>query len=245
MLGKLNKRFLSYFHKNLGSHQRYAVNAKVGWACLPTDNKLVAFTLAEVLITLGIIGIVAAMTIPSLMQKTQDKELKVAWKKNYSVLNQVVMRMAVDNGGSIVGVFTSGSDMRDKFAQYLLKSKVCDDSIGQKCWAPDTKGLDNSTGVLDSGSSIMLNDGSLVQFWLNDSNCVSDWGTPPVYKRCGGGVVDVNGLKKPNVIGKDIFPFSVLDGRILPYGLKGDPYENTCNTSSEGDGCSALYLYND
>lgn len=40
-----------------------------------------AFTLAEVLITLGIIGVVAAMTIPTLMNKTNDAELKSAYKK--------------------------------------------------------------------------------------------------------------------------------------------------------------------
>ena len=50
--------------------------------------KLLAFTLAEVLIVLGIIGIVAEMTIPSLVKQTQDLEFKSAWKKAYSELNQ-------------------------------------------------------------------------------------------------------------------------------------------------------------
>ncbi len=41
------------------------------------------FTLAEVLITLGIIGIIAAMTIPTLLQNTDEAQLKTAWKKAY------------------------------------------------------------------------------------------------------------------------------------------------------------------
>ena len=47
-----------------------------------------AFTLAEVLITLGIIGVVAAMTLPSLINRTQKKELQAAFFKTYSELNQ-------------------------------------------------------------------------------------------------------------------------------------------------------------
>ena len=46
-----------------------------------------AFTLAEVLITLGIIGIVAAMTLPAIIQKQQDKITVTKLKKMYSVFN--------------------------------------------------------------------------------------------------------------------------------------------------------------
>ena len=49
-----------------------------------------AFTLAEVLITLGIIGVVAAMTIPTLMQKTNDKELVSGTLKMGSVLSNAL-----------------------------------------------------------------------------------------------------------------------------------------------------------
>ena len=53
-----------------------------------------AFTLAEVLITLGIIGVVASMTLPALIQKNNAKALEVAFKKSYSNLysafNQVI-----------------------------------------------------------------------------------------------------------------------------------------------------------
>ncbi len=48
--------------------------------------KKFAFTLAEVLITLGIIGIVAAMTLPSLIIRNQNKALEAGLKKNYSII---------------------------------------------------------------------------------------------------------------------------------------------------------------
>src|SRR5574344_935485 len=57
-----------------------------------------AFTLAEVLIVLGIIGIVAAMTIPTLMTKIQDREFKIAAKKAYSVTQAAMKQMNYDNG---------------------------------------------------------------------------------------------------------------------------------------------------
>lgn len=52
-----------------------------------------AFTLAEVLITLGIIGVVAALTMPSLINRTRNKELHTAFLKTYSELNQVAQNI--------------------------------------------------------------------------------------------------------------------------------------------------------
>ena len=57
-----------------------------------------AFTLAEVLITLGIIGIVAAMTLPALIQKKTNSEVEAKLKKIYSTMNQAIMLSEIDNG---------------------------------------------------------------------------------------------------------------------------------------------------
>lgn len=54
--------------------------------------RIMAFTLAEVLITLGIIGIVAAMTLPSVINKIQNKDKTARLKKFYSSINQAVNR---------------------------------------------------------------------------------------------------------------------------------------------------------
>lgn len=56
------------------------------------------FTLAEVLITLGIIGVVAAMTMPTLMNSTQGAQYKVAYKKALSAISQaIVLNIALDD----------------------------------------------------------------------------------------------------------------------------------------------------
>ena len=59
-----------------------------------------AFTLAEVLITLGIIGVVAALTLPSLIQKYQDQVLENQLKKMYSTISQGVQKAMADDGVS-------------------------------------------------------------------------------------------------------------------------------------------------
>lgn len=61
-------------------------------------TSVAAFTLAEVLITLGIIGVVAAMTIPTLIQKTTNLIVETKLKKIYSVMNQAIMLSELDNG---------------------------------------------------------------------------------------------------------------------------------------------------
>ena len=57
-----------------------------------------AFTLAEILITLGIIGIVAAMTLPTVINNTKAKELETQLKASYSILQQALQRMQADTG---------------------------------------------------------------------------------------------------------------------------------------------------
>lgn len=87
-----------------------------------------AFTLAEVLITLGIIGVVASMTIPNLMQKTNDKELVAAALKMETVLSNALKTMeAMDMVG--VDKFSDLTSFDTKFKQYLKTRRCSDHSI--------------------------------------------------------------------------------------------------------------------
>lgn len=60
--------------------------------------KNTGFTLAEVLITLAIIGVAAAMTIPNLLSQYRKKIVETRLAKFYSVINQVIIMSEVDNG---------------------------------------------------------------------------------------------------------------------------------------------------
>ena len=80
--------------------------------------------MAEVLITLGIIGIVAAMTLPTLIQKHKEQETVAKVKKFYSVISQAVMLARVEHGDVDTWDFagtTTGSNAQSNtnFANYI------------------------------------------------------------------------------------------------------------------------------
>lgn len=90
-----------------------------------------AFTLAEVLITLGIIGVVAALTLPSVVNNIKSRELHTSFKKCYSVLSQVVLKMREDMGDLdpliIEQEFADGGNapiMKEKMRSYLNCAKI-------------------------------------------------------------------------------------------------------------------------
>ena len=90
-------------------------------------TKRFGFTLAEVLITLGIIGVVAAMTIPTLISNTNGAQFKTGFKKALSTLNQaVVMNVALADSdfASIAGDETADTDYSDNSVSKILQDRV-------------------------------------------------------------------------------------------------------------------------
>jgi len=206
------------------------------------------FTLAEVLITLLIIGVIASIVIPGLIQDSQNAELKTAWKKAYSDLNQATMRLVADNGGNLKGLFSNDNSVRDNYLPYLSKIKSCDypNNFGN-CWHKMDGDCKNLKGVANtgwgSGSGVILNNGSLVRFRFNQSDCNDTGYGVPI---CGHIIMDINGYKGPNVTGKDIFAVYIQEKTIKPWGISGDTYQDDCKNltgSIVGLGCSAQYLY--
>lgn len=215
--------------------------------------KKTAFTLAETLITLAIIGIVAAITIPSLMQSTQDAELKSAWKKSYATLSNATTQIVNENGGSIAGVCPTNYDhdcIRNLYKPYLKYQKVCDSSQTEgNCWSKFGNfyfwdGIQvTSSDFGGSWSSLVLNDGSFILFINNSGDCTTSTFN---LERCGRISVDINGFKKPNKMGKDLFNIHLLKDKIKPYGTQGDSLEDKCEGSTglySGYGCATQYLY--
>ncbi len=68
------------------------------WNAFQIRNKAKGFTLSEVLITLGIIGVVASMTLPTLIAKYNKKQTAIAVKAAYSMLSQAILQSVADNG---------------------------------------------------------------------------------------------------------------------------------------------------
>ncbi|OGI24872.1 MAG: hypothetical protein A2287_08480 [Candidatus Melainabacteria bacterium RIFOXYA12_FULL_32_12] len=202
------------------------------------------FTLAEILVTLTIIGIIAALTIPSLIQNVQDEQYKAAWKKDFAVISQATMQILYNNGGTISNVFASYNNAKNEYKEYLNFITECNGgAVLGACWHPDTitlKGLDGSDfGGIDSDSSgLILSNGSYCIFTIRPA-CVGGF--------CGSILVDVNGSKNPNLIGKDIFRIDVTTTSIMPEGAPNSMLEgvagHTCSLDDSGYNCANEYLY--
>ncbi|MDD3149256.1 MAG: prepilin-type N-terminal cleavage/methylation domain-containing protein [Candidatus Gastranaerophilales bacterium] len=225
-------------------------------------NKI-GFTLAETLIVIAIIGIIASIVTPMLFGTTSDAELKAAWKKSYSDLTQATLMIIADNGGTLAGAFPGdNAGTEDLKNAYALKLNIIKDCSGtsafggtgsgataEGCWYSGANSWYylNNTGIGNiTNPGLILNNGSLVRFSVEKSNCSYVSGD---YTRCGWINIDINGFKKPNTIGKDIFAMSIISNALIPYGAKGlySPettcIENSTITSNSGYGCSAKYLY--
>lgn len=215
-------------------------------------NNKIAFTLAEILITLLIIGVISAIVLPTLINDTQDQQYKTAWRSAFATVSQAMSKALQDNAGSIKGLCASDSTsdcLKNTFLPYLSYVKNCTTSISLgNCWTSNAKWMDMSDVTTISGSSVILNNGTSLIFWLNTTNCNSNFGNYLV--RCGGAGIDINGLNAPNVVGKDIYFIHILENSIRPYGLNTgiykDVYVNSCVPSGAeaGKGCAAKYLYN-
>lgn len=195
-----------------------------------------AFTLAEVLITLGIIGIVAAMTIPTLIKNSQNAELKTAWKKAYSDISNATNLLIQDNGGDLTGVLDYSSNTLDQFNKYLKFTKTGNFSTtNEVCWSKN----DTSENTWEKCAA--LPNGTLMLFAGYNSSCTGYTTAHPAGV-CQIIRIDVNGLKGPNKAGKDIFSVWVEKNKVTPYGIQGDHSNVSSCDSTGGLGCAAKYL---
>src|SRR3989339_329004 len=188
------------------------------------------FTLAEILITLTIIGIVASLAIPSLIQSVQNNQYKTAWKSALSDLNQVNTRLLMDNGGTVNGVFLNDTDLVNKYSSYLSYIKKC--PSGQNCWhvANNWYELNGNPRNANYGEGLILSNGNLIGFYQESQTCAYNGNGLPT---CGYMYVDINGFKGPNTIGKDIYLVWIQQNKITPAGAR-DNYVNTCSTLGSG-----------
>ena len=95
-------------------------------------KKLIAFTLAEVLVTLSILGVVAAIMIPSIMQKVTDRQTVTAVKRAWSILDNALQQMYIIDGQPYTWNWPNGgsdkennfSFFAEKFSKYLSIQKL-------------------------------------------------------------------------------------------------------------------------
>jgi len=197
------------------------------------------FTLAEVLIALAIIGVVAALTIPGLLLSIQKQQYVSSFKKTYSILSQGALLLADENGGSLAGKYSSDLAFVNALGKYISFIKVCNAGASPgACWHNGvttwhTLHGDNGWGDPTTYTRAIGVDGVLYRAGLTFLNCNdSTYVQNGVNLSCGNILVDVNGFKGPNIMGRDLFMFHLTkNGKVVPSGAEGIVYQNLCDPS--------------
>jgi len=207
------------------------------------------FTLAEVLITLLIIGVIASIVVPGIISNTNEAEHTAGLKKTYADLSNAIKMIQANNGGSV-----NFGDLRGDFCSVMSCIKI-DTNVNTFGSATNYKwykggNLTSWAGNSDSNPSAVLNNGSFVTFITGDYPACGGYGV----NECGWIYTDLNGKKGPNMFGKDLNRFWIsrpnLNGPyiILPFGTQGDNYAplTSCTagsiTNGTSEGCTAWRL---
>ena len=214
------------------------------------SRKRIAFTLAEVLITLGIIGIVAALTLPSIISKKENLQNQVALKKAYSTLSQALQMWQQDNGGfcNISDSTKRHNHLKKELLQYFSSAVDCGSGNGEKdCYYVYKK---TDLYLIYSGKR------SFNSFYLDDGQYIVSDGMIYFFQEQINSpvliLVDINGLnKKPNKAGVDLFAFEVLENcKLTPVGSKDSSYTDLgryCSKTSwepeNGIACTYQAIY--
>jgi len=217
-------------------------------------TKSFGFTLAEVLITLGIIGVVAAITIPGLVANQRARVLETQFLKSYATLQLVFRQMQADEISLDPIDYPNGTFYKTVM-NYLSApydcgrggywGKVAGNNKGRPCYKNITGNDDTPYKTLNGKSDaradffddgqIALQNGSLLMFENNTSG--------KIYVS-----VDLNGYNnRPNRWGYDLFTFQFKEGELLPMGNSKTDYPDAkqyCSLSSgsniNGITCAAL-----
>ncbi len=159
-----------------------------------------SFTLAEVLITLGIIGVVASLTMPTLIQNSKKTETSARLKKFYSIIQQAIILSEIDNGDSKDWIKAETQKDEEGNTDYNAQSKVSKEFFMNYLakYINYTSIIDGKNTIDEEGNKsgenikIYLTDSS--SFYLNNGSCMDIQ-------------YDTNGDKKPNEVGRDRFIF--------------------------------------
>lgn len=204
-------------------------------------SKRIAFTLAEVLITLGIIGVVAAMTIPTLVKNYEKKVTITKLKKMYSTVNQALQLSVAENGeysGWDTPQIIGDKPFYNKYLfPYFKNTVLCSNyqicpyeihgiSAGVFYYLNGTESP--FTPIANGRITMLFPDGSIMIFSLSGAN--------------GSKVfLDVNGVKKPNMFGKDVFIFERNEnGNLIPFchDKTDAQVQSSCSENDTGQCCA-------
>ena len=193
------------------------------------------FTLAEVLVTLSIIGVISAMVIPSLQKSFQEAQYRAGAKNAYSMLGQAIMMMKADD--NLPAFANDNTELTTKFCNHLSCIKT---DQAKNIFASTYNYYENSGSGYDyswvAAPSVILKNGMLAFFVYDAANCTGNAGTL-FTTVCADIYIDTNGKKGPNKFGRDVFHFHITSNKSpLLYPMGGRDDNSGSDTSSEENG---------
>ena len=201
-------------------------------------KKKLGFTLAEVLITLGIIGVVAALTAPALVQNAGTAQIGPKLAKAVSTFEVANQNLLTDMEANSLKSVVSGVDANkasktyaEAFSKYMKMTLFEEGShkYGTSGTEAKVTKYDGSVSTdvgfnapMDQDGSVkyLSKDGFLYSIFMAANSVDRD---KALHKQVTGFMtIDINGLAKPNRFGKDVFFFFIMqDGSLLACGSSG------------------------
>ena len=217
------------------------------------------------MITLGVIGIVAAMTLPTLVGKYQEKVTIARLKKAYSILSQAYISATNDYGYPDEWEIVQSDDdtpvqtvtYYNVLKKYIKRLRICNATDCRAVYKFLNGSEDGNSSYRAASFPMILPDGTYIKVSpLEDKDtmdCSYNRGSTNALKSvCNSIYVDINGSQKPNTYGRDIFIFYWTKAGLVPMGSAEENSHvtfDTCSTSNSGSysgyGCAAWVLFNE
>lgn len=197
-----------------------------------------AFTLTELLIALAILGALAGMAIPSLMEGLQKKQLTLQLKNTIAGIQQIAHNQMIAKNTKDLTLTDFNSPEKLLSEKNFPIVKSCEKAAD--CWTESYKKISGNTAstryLEGDNRSIILKNGAIISYGLSN---VATKGLPSDSDDRDIGIfrIDINGIDKPNMIGRDVFWFYISKkGKILNHSqVSGGGY----NEADAIAGCKA------
>ncbi len=175
-----------------------------------------AFTLTELLIALAILGALAAMTIPSLMEGLQKKQLIVLLKNTVGQIEQLAHNQMIAKNSKDLTLTDFVNPDKLLVEKNFPITKSCKKT--EDCWSESYRVIDGlkpfSRVLEDNPKSVILKNGAIISYYYYETSSFPV--LPDGDKVIGIFHVDVNGTEKPNMLGRDVFWFHISKyGKIM------------------------------
>ena len=194
-----------------------------------------AFTLAEILVTLMIIGVISAITIPTIKKISDEHTYVTAAKKAYETVSLATKNIKSKEGP--VKLWVDEYDIMGGLFEKEMNAK----SNGEDYEEHEVVQL-NGESAGDFFINIEILDGSMWYFETASKNCnLSD---SDLYSNaCAVIKVDTNGKNDPNMVGLDVLGFYIKsDGTVLPFGSGDSASTASCSKDGTGWGCTSRII---